>query len=81
MDRRVRSTKKDANGKITALCNPGQDWSPRSTRDVSRDISAGRKSYYVVEHQRRSYLRDVSGELAAGAGATGGDMLALLPTC
>jgi hypothetical protein len=81
VDRRVRSTKKDANGKITALCKPGQKWSPRSTRDVSRDISAGRKSYYVVEHQRRSYLRNVSGELAARAGATGADMLALLPTC
>jgi hypothetical protein len=81
MDRRVKSTKKDSNGRITAFCNPGQKWSPRSTRDVVRDISAGRKSYYVLGQQRRSYLRSVSGKLAAGADATGGDVLDLLPTC
>lgn len=81
MDRRVRSTKKDRSGKIIALCNPGQDWSPRSTRQVARDISAGRKSYYVEQQERRTYLRSVSGKLAVGPDATGADMLAQLPTC
>jgi hypothetical protein len=80
MDRRVNSTKKDRNGKIVAVCNPGQTWSPRSTKDVARDINSGRSSYYVVENARRSYLRTVSGNLEAGASATGADVLALLPT-
>lgn len=61
MDRRVRATKRDRNGNIIALCNPGQPWSPRRTADVIRDISANKTSYYVKESERRKYVRVVSG--------------------
>lgn len=81
MDRRVRSTKKDRSGKIIALCNPGQKWSPRSTQQVARDINAGKKSYYVQEQERRTYLRSVAGGVAAGPDATGAEKLSQLPTC
>lgn len=81
MDRRVSSTKKDRSGKIIALCNPGQKWSPRSTRQVASDINAGRKSYYVLKQERRAYLRSVSGKLEVGPDASGTDRLAELPTC
>ena len=80
MDRRVKSTKKDRSGKIIAVCNQGQKWSPRSTNNVARDINSGRRSYYVQENERRSYLRTVSGKLEGGTSATGADILALLPT-
>jgi len=79
MDRRISATKKDRKGNITSLCNPGQSWSPRKTQDVVRDISSGRKSYYVQEQERRSYLRSISGVLQAGPDAD--DTLTRLPTC
>lgn len=60
VDRRVTATKKDASGKITALCNAGQSWSPRRTADVIKDIQNAKKSYYVEEGPRRAYLRVVS---------------------
>lgn len=63
MDRRVRATKKDRSGNITALCNPGQPWSPRRTADVIQDIQRNRASYYVKESERRKYVRVVSGLL------------------
>ena len=61
MDRRVRATKKDENGNIVALCNSGQSWSPRQKADVIRDIQSNRRSYYVEEAPRRTYVRVVSG--------------------
>ena len=63
MDRRVRTTKRDRNGNIIALCNAGQAWSPRKTADVIKDIAAAKTSYYVMESERRAYVRVVSGKL------------------
>jgi hypothetical protein len=80
MDRRVTATKTDRNGNITALCNAGQSWSPRRTEDVLRDINAGKKSYYVQEQTKRSYVRAVSGELQTTEDATDKNHLAQLPT-
>lgn len=80
MDRRVRSTKKDRNGNIIALCNPEQSWSPRRTADVLRDIRSGAKSYYVQGQKRRTYVRAVSGMLQTTADATDDNSLARLPT-
>jgi hypothetical protein len=54
-------TKKDRDGNIVALCNPGQAWSPRKTADIVKDIIAARTSYYVMESERRAYVRVVSG--------------------
>jgi hypothetical protein len=59
MDRKVTATKKDRKGSIVALCNAGQRW---STRDVLRDIRAGRRSYYVQELPNRVYVRALSGD-------------------
>ena len=80
MDRRVTATKTDRNGNITALCNAGQSWSPRRTEDVLRDINSGKKSYYVQEQPKRSYVRAVSGELQTTADATDKNHLTELPT-
>ena len=78
MDRLIKATKKDRNGNIISLCNPGQSWSPRRTQDVVRDINSGRQSYYVQEQDRRSYLRSISGVLRAGPDDD--DTLTRLPT-
>jgi hypothetical protein len=62
MDRRVKATKKDRNGNIVALCNPGESWSPRRKADIIKDISANKRSYYVEEAARRVYVRIVAGD-------------------
>lgn len=60
MDRRVTGTKRDRQGKIVALCNKHADWSPRSTKDILKDIKQGLRSYYVQELPKRAYVRAVS---------------------
>ena len=62
MDRRVRTVRRDRDGNIVALCNSGTKWSPRLKSDVIRDILDNKKSYYVQEDERRSYLRVVDGD-------------------
>lgn len=79
MDRRIKATKKDRDGNIVALCNPGQNWSPRRTKDIVRDINSGAKSYYVQDQDRRFYVRSISGVLQAGQDPD--DTLDRLPTC
>lgn len=81
MDRKVTAVKKDRNGNIVALCNPGQSWSPRSKKDVLSDIRSGRKSYYVEQVPRRAYLRVFSGgALQSKAGADTRNSIDQLPT-
>jgi hypothetical protein len=63
MDRRVTATKRDRSGRIIALCNPAEKWSPRRSADVVKDIQSNKKSYYVEEVPRRKYVRVVSGGL------------------
>ncbi len=45
--RQVRQTRKDKDREITALCNPGQDWSPRLKANAISDIDTGLHTYYV----------------------------------
>jgi len=45
--RAVIRSGKDHYGDITALCTPGQPWSPRLKADAINDIDGGLHSYYV----------------------------------
>lgn len=63
MDRRVTATKRDSKGRLIALCNPSEKWSPRRSADVVKDIQLNKKSYYVEQAPRRKYVRVVSGGL------------------
>ena len=67
-DRRVTHTGKDRFGDITKLCNPTQQWSPRSKEDAISDIekrihtyyvlwTTGRTEIHVVNSQNGKYLR------------------------
>jgi hypothetical protein len=81
MDRKVTSVLKDRSGRVTALCNSGQSWSPRRINDVLKDIRSGKKSYYVEQVPRRSYLRVVAGgKLETSVKAESGNKLGSLPT-
>jgi hypothetical protein len=65
----VTRSRKDEDGDITALCNPGEYWSPRLKNDVISDIESELYEYYtqapgtdpakvhVVEDGGRKYLR------------------------
>jgi hypothetical protein len=46
-ERAVVQSKKDRDGDILALCNPGEYWSPRSKADAIQDIESGVHQYYV----------------------------------
>lgn len=45
--RYVTRSKKDRDGDILALCNPGEVWSPRAKPDAIRDIELGTHSYFT----------------------------------
>ena len=47
-ERDVTQTGKDRDGDITRLCNPGEQWSPRSKAAAIRDIDDKVHSYFAV---------------------------------
>jgi hypothetical protein len=48
IERKIISSKKDSLGNITAVCNPGEWWSPRSSEDVINDIEDLLYEYFVI---------------------------------
>jgi hypothetical protein len=60
-DRRVTQTGKDTDGDITKLCNPNQDWSPRSKSSAISDIENKQHTYYVNESGNRTDVHVVNG--------------------
>lgn len=65
----VTRSRKDEEADITALCKPGEFWSPRLKNDAISDIESGLHEYYtqapgtepakvhVVKDGNRKYLR------------------------
>jgi hypothetical protein len=63
IERRVTRSKKDKDGDITGLCNPGDHWSPRSKKDAISDIETGSYSYYVPwSDGTKTQIRVVNGQ-------------------
>lgn len=60
-DRAVRRTRKDDDGDITALCDPGTTWSPRLKADAIRDIESGVHTYHVPWTGGRTEIHVVRG--------------------
>ncbi len=58
-DRPVRKTDKNSSGDITALCNDGSTWSPRSKADAFSDIEDGRHTYHVPWESGRTEIQVV----------------------
>lgn len=65
-DRAVHKTRKDSTGDITALCNDGQPWSPRSKSDAIRDIEQGIHTYHVPWQSGRTEIRVVRDPSVSG---------------
>lgn len=60
-DRAVRKTGKDRDGDITALCDGGASWSPRSKADAIGDIESGTHTYHVPWTTGRTEIRVAQG--------------------
>jgi hypothetical protein len=61
-ERDVTQTRKDRDGDITALCNPGQSWSPRSRSNAISDIESGTHRYFVPwTDGKRTEIKVVNG--------------------
>ena len=84
-DRAVYKTAKDTDGDITALCNSGEHWSPRSKSNAIYDIETNLHTYYVPWVSGRTEIRVVDGPngkylRTVGDGSTGNN-LDELPDC
>ena len=51
-DRQVTHTRKDRDGDILALCNPGEAWSPRPKDRAIQDLGRGTRYYTLVNGDR-----------------------------
>ena len=84
-DRRVTATGKDPAGDITALCNPGEAWSPRGNSQAISDIESGTHSYFVDAAGHRTDVHVVDGQtgkyLRTDPDPTSGNNLDNLPNC
>lgn len=84
-DRRVAQSRKDKDGDITALCNPGQGWSPRPKADAIRDIETKTHTYFVDRAGHRTEVEVVNGPtgkyLRTVADPTSDNNLDNLPDC
>ena len=64
LKRYVTATRKDVDGDITALCRPGEPWSPISKDLAIHDIELGNYEYWVSwggESPRETQIRVVNG--------------------
>lgn len=85
-DRQVTHTKKDKDGDILALCQPGQYWSPRWKSEAIADIESGRHQYHVnaygISKARVRVVQGMYGKyLRTDADSTSGNNLDNLPDC
>lgn len=62
MRRKITRSRKDSDGDITAICHPGEWWSPVSKFQAIKDISSGTHSYYVTVGSQEVDIHVVNGE-------------------
>lgn len=61
-ERFVTRSRKDRDGDITAICNPGSYWSPRAKNDAIRDIESKTYAYFVTwPDGKKTPIRVVNG--------------------
>lgn len=85
-DLRVKKTRKDDDGDITHLCNPGMLWSPISKSSAISEIESRTHTYYVQDSWgRRANIQVVNGSngkyLRADPNSNCSDNLDNLPDC
>ena len=61
IERKVTNTRKDEKGRVIAICNPVEWWSPRSLAEVINDIEESFYRYYVVVGGQRVIIKVANG--------------------
>ena len=59
--RKVTTIEKDKTGNITALCNCGEWWSPRSSFEIMNDIEGSYYGYYVIVNSKKIKIKVING--------------------
>jgi len=84
-NRRVTGCIKNKDGDILALCNPFEDWSFRSKKEVITDIENDIHNYYVFNSGEKVNILVVNGtsekHLRTDPDDTTRNILADLPEC
>ena len=85
-NRRVTGCIKNKDGDILALCNPFEDWSFKSKKDVITDIENDIHNYYVFNSGEKVNVLVVNGTAEKHlqtdpGGKTEKNILADLPEC
>jgi hypothetical protein len=63
IERKVTNTRKGEKGKIIALCNPVEWWSPRSAIEVINDIEESYYTYYVLVDGQKVLIKVMNGSV------------------
>ena len=63
IERKVTNTTKGEKGKIIALCNPVEWWSPRNAIEVINDIEESYYLYYVVVNGQKVLIKVINGSV------------------
>lgn len=61
IERKVTNTRKDEKGRVIAICNPVEWWSPRSLAEVINDIEESFYKYYVIVGGQRVIIKVANG--------------------
>lgn len=62
IERKVTKSRKDSNGNITAICNPGEWWSPKTSIEAIREIEEKLYSYHVILNGEKVDIKVIRGE-------------------
>lgn len=85
IERKVTQSKKDNAGNITAICTPGEWWSPKTSADAIKEIEESLYSYYVMINNQKVEIKVIEGTtgkyLRTDADKTTKNNLDDLPDC
>lgn len=62
IERKVTKSRKDSNRNITAICNPGEWWSPKTSIEVIKEIEEKLYSYHVILSGEKVDIKVIRGE-------------------
>jgi hypothetical protein len=62
IERKITNSIKDSSGNITAICNPGEWWSPKTSEEAIEEIEEMLYSYHVILNGEKVDIKVVHGE-------------------
>lgn len=85
IERRITNTRINKDGKIVAVCNPSEWWSPRDVFEVINDIEQSFYVYYIQTEEQKLELKVANGTsekyLRTNSKLVADNLLEKLPHC